>query len=74
MLESVAEHIEHAVHVARVVQRKTELLFGLYGILTLEACPLAWLRALHEVDESLYIQPQMGVVCVRSLGITAIRR
>ena len=55
MLESVAEHIEHAVHVARVVQRKTELLFGLYGILTLEACPLAWLRALHEVDESLYI-------------------
>lgn len=74
VLEAVAQHVEHAVHVAGVVEGQTELPLRVYGVHIHKALPGPGLAVLNEADQGVLVQPQLRVVAVLTMGKPAFRR
>lgn len=74
VLEAVAQHVEHAVHVAGVVEGQAELPFRVHRVHIHKALPGPGLAVLNEADQGVLVQPQLRVVAVLTMGKPACGR
>ncbi len=71
VLEAVAQDVQHAVHIACVIERETEFLFGIGRVHVPEALPRLRLGPLNEVDQRPGVERKLRIVRVRRLRIPA---
>ena len=69
VLEAVAQHIQHAHHIAGIVERDAELALRVDGIHADKALPSLGLGGLHKVNQGGRVQAQFRVVGILTLSI-----
>ena len=71
VLEAVAQHIQHAHHIAGIVERDAELALRVDGIHADKALPGLGLGGLHKADQGGGVQAQLRVEGIVAMGVAA---
>ena len=63
--------MEHAIHVTGVIEREAEFLFWIHRIHVCKALPRLRLAVLDKADQGVFVQSELRIVLILTLGISA---